>query len=74
MSSTVNYIVELCISVFVAAYLLPPAIAAIVNATSYGDANPAVITIATVLFPILVVVAIALLLMPDEIKSKVHLK
>jgi hypothetical protein len=71
------YIIEMICTVFVTAYLLPPAITAIMAANVTGGTgglgawNPAIVTIFQVLLPILIIVTIALALMPPEIKSKV---
>jgi predicted membrane channel-forming protein YqfA (hemolysin III family) len=64
-----RYVIELAITVFVAAYLLPQAISAIAGANVTGW-NAAVVTIFTILLPILVIVSVALALMPKELKSK----
>ncbi len=69
-SATMRWVIELVVVVFVVAYLLPPAITAIMTAGTTGW-NPAVISIFTVLFPILIIVSIALALMPSEIKSRI---
>lgn len=69
-SATMRWVIELVVVVFVVAYLLPPAITAIMMAETTGW-NPAVISIFTVLFPILIIVSIALALMPSEIKSRI---
>lgn len=66
------YVIELVVVVFLVGYLVPPAITAVVDAATTGW-NPAVVTIFQVLLPILIIVAIALALMPQELKSKVGL-
>ena len=79
MHGTMAYIIEMICTVFVTAYLLPPAITAIMAAnttggtTGVGAWNSAVTTIFQVLLPILVIVTVALALMPPDIKSRVGL-
>ena len=87
MRATMAYILEMICVVFVSAYLLPPAISAImaVNSSATGNItgsaasdsvaapvwNAGVVTIFQVLLPILVIITLALALMPAEIKDKV---
>ena len=74
-----RYVIELSITVFIAAYLLPSAITALYTASTTGGAggvgawNPAVVVIFNILLPILIIVSVALALMPSEIKSKAGL-
>jgi hypothetical protein len=70
--ATMKYVIELALTVFLCAYLLPPAITAIATSTTTSW-NPAVVIIFQVLLPILVIVTIALALMPDELSKKVGL-
>ncbi len=79
MHATMTYIIEMICTVFVTAYLLPPAITAIMAANTTGGTggvgawSAAVVTIFQVLLPILVIITVALALMPPEVKSKVGL-
>lgn len=72
MTSPMRYVVELAVTIFLAAYILPPAISAIAGANVTGW-NAAVVTIFQILLPILVIVTVALALMPPELKSKAGL-
>jgi hypothetical protein len=67
-----KYVIELIVTVFITAYLLPPAISAIATSTTISW-NSAVVTIFQVLLPILVIVSVALVLMPDDLKGRVGL-
>lgn len=53
-------IIMVIISAYIAGILLPTAIVALSNATAYTGADSNVITIATVLLPILVIIGLAL--------------
>lgn len=68
--TTTSYIVELVVAVFIVAYLLPPAIVALTNATAWVGAPPAVITIGTTVLGILIIIGVALALMPKELKGR----
>jgi hypothetical protein len=72
MHYALKYVIELVVTVFVTAYILPPAITAIYNATT-TTWNSAVVTMFNILLPILVIIGIALALMPPELKSKAGL-
>ena len=79
MNSTMAYIIEMICTFFVTAYLLPPAIVAIMQANTTGSStgvgawNAGVVSIFQVLLPILVIITVALALMPPEIKGRVGL-
>jgi len=68
-----KYIMELCIAVFMVAYLLPPAMVELTNSTNWTGAPAAVISIATTVLGILIILGVAMALMPKEVKSKVGL-
>jgi hypothetical protein len=70
--AVVKYVIYMCVALFVCAYLLPPALFAIANAT-VTKWNPAVSTIFQVLLPILAIIGVALLFMPPDVKSKIGL-
>ena len=55
------------------AYTLPDALVAMSCSTSYVGAGDAIINIATVVLPILIVFACVLYILPAEIKAKVGL-
>lgn len=57
--SAVN-VVMIVVGAYIAGVLLPTAIVAMSNATAYSGADSTVITIATVLLPIIVIVGLAL--------------
>lgn len=57
--STVG-IIMVIVGAYMAGILLPTAIVAMSNATAYSGADSSVITIATVLLPILVIIGLAL--------------
>lgn len=60
----VNKVVAIAIGLFVAAVILPVALIQMANTTWY-DVDPAVVTIVSVLLPILGVVAIAMYFLRD---------
>jgi len=66
-------IVGLVLAVYVMAYTLPDALVAMSCQTSYSGAGTAVINIATIVAPILIVFGCILYLLPSEIKTKVGL-
>lgn len=68
--TTTQYIIELVVSVFIVAYLLPPAMVALTNATVWAGAPTAVITIGTTVLGILIIIGVALALMPKELKGR----
>lgn len=70
-SSTVAYIMELAIGIFMVAYLLPPAMVALTASASWTGAPASIVTIGTVVLGILVILGIAMALMPKELKTKV---
>lgn len=53
-------IVMMIVGAYIAGILLPTAIVALSNATAYSGANSNVITIATVLLPIIIIIGLAL--------------
>jgi hypothetical protein len=61
------------VAVYFIGYLLPAPLANLMNTTIWVGANPAVLSIVTVLLPMFLVVGLGLALMPEEIKSKVGL-
>lgn len=70
-ASTVGYIMELAIAIFMVAYLLPPAMVALTASSSWTGAPASIVTIGTVVLGILVILGIAMALMPKELKSKI---
>jgi len=56
-------IVDICIGLFVAGILLPVALVYICNVTLYTGVNAPVMTVATILLPVLGVIGIAMLYM-----------
>lgn len=66
-------IIGIVVAVYIMANTLPEAIVDLSNETSYVGAGTAVIAIATVVLPILVLFACVLYILPTEIKSKVGL-
>lgn len=66
-------IIGIVLAVYVMAYTLPDAMVAMACQTSYAGSGDAVINIATVVLPIMIVFACVLILLPSEIKSKVGL-
>ena len=71
---TAGSVIGLVLAVYVMAYTLPDAIIALSNATAYGTGvSTAIINIATIVVPILVLFACVLYILPSEIKSKVGL-
>lgn len=60
-------------AVYVMAYTMPDALVALSNSTAYSGAGTAVINIATVVLPIMVLFAAILYILPSELKSKVGL-
>lgn len=66
-------IIGIVIAVYIMANTLPEAIVDLSNETAYSGAGTAVIAIATVVLPILVLFACALYILPSELKSKVGL-
>jgi uncharacterized integral membrane protein len=69
-SSTVAYIMELAIAIFMVAYLLPPAMVALTASASWTGAPASIVTIGTVVLGILVILGVAMALMPKELKAK----
>lgn len=73
MNPIAKYIIELCVTVYMVAYLLPPAIVQLANSSNWAGAPAAVITIGTTVLSILIIMGIAMALMPKEMKSYVGL-
>ena len=69
----VGWIVGLVMVMFLMAYTMPEALIALTNSTAYGDTSTAVISIFTIVLPILVAFAIVIKILPSEVKSKVGL-
>jgi len=69
----VGWIVGLVMVMFLMAYTMPEALIALTNSTAYGDTPTAVISIFTIVLPILVAFAIVIKILPSEVKSKVGL-
>jgi hypothetical protein len=55
------------------AYLIPPAIVALANASAWARAPAAVITLGTTVLSILIIMGIAMALMPSELKQRIGL-
>ncbi len=62
-SSLLHKVVAIAIGLFIVAVLLPPALNELANATM-TNVDPAVITVLTILLPILAVIGIALYFIP----------
>jgi hypothetical protein len=71
MNSIAKYIIELVIAVYITAYLLPPSIVQLANASKWTGAPAAIITIGTTVLSILIIMGIAMVLIPDELKKRV---
>ena len=70
---TAGSIIGIVLAVYIMAYTLPDAIVAMSCSTSYAGAGTAVLNIATIVLPILIVFACVLYILPSEIKTKVGL-
>ena len=66
-------IIGIVLAVYVMAYTLPDAIVALANATAYGGSSQAIINIATIVLPILVLFACVMYILPSNIKAKIGL-
>ena len=73
MNRVLAYVLEMVVSIYFIGYLLPAPLANLMNETIWVGANPAVLSIVTILLPMLIVVGLGLALMPEEIKTKVGL-
>lgn len=71
--NTAGYVIMLVLTMYVMAYTLPDAFVNLTNATAYGDTPTAVISLVTVVLPIMIVFAIVLKILPTEVKSKIGL-
>ena len=71
--SSAGYIIMLVLTLYIMAYTLPDAMVALSNTTAYSGAGTAVINVATIVLPIMVIFAIVLKILPAEIKSKIGL-
>lgn len=72
-SGSAGYIIMLVLTLYIMAYTLPDAMVALSNATAYSGAGTAVINVATIVLPIMVIFAIVLKILPSEIKAKIGL-
>lgn len=72
-AGTAGYVIMLVLTMYVMAYTLPDAFVNLTNDTAYGDTPTAVISIITIVMPIMIVFAIILKILPQEIKSKIGL-
>jgi hypothetical protein len=72
MNEKLAYLVELVVSIYFIAYLLPNAISTLVNIT-IPNAPAGITTLLSTFIPVMVILAIVLLLMPSEIKTRVGL-
>lgn len=68
-----GYVIMLVLTLYIMAYTLPDALVALSNDTAYAGAGTAVINIATIVLPIMVIFAIVLKILPTEIKTKIGL-
>ena len=64
-------IIAIALSLYVAAYTLPDAFVALTCQTSWAGAPTAVITLGTTVLAIVVIVAIMIKFMPEEIKGRI---
>lgn len=71
--NTAGYVIMLVLTMYVMAYTMPDAFVALTNSTAYGDTPTAVISIVTIVLPIMIVFAIVLKILPAEVKSKIGL-
>jgi len=71
--SSAGYIIMLVLTLYIMAYTLPDAMVALSNDTAYAGAGTAVINVATIVLPIMVIFAIVLKILPSEIKAKIGL-
>ena len=71
--SSAGYIIMLVLTLYIMAYTMPDALVALSNATAYEGAGTAVINVATIVLPIMVIFAIVLKILPKEIKAKIGL-
>jgi hypothetical protein len=68
-NSLLHKVVAISIGLFVAAIMLPMALLQLANTTwtaTNGDVNPAVVTVITVLLPVLAVIGIAIYFLRSE--------
>ena len=72
-SGSAGYVIMLVLTLYVMAYTLPDAMVALSNATAYAGAGTAVINVATIVLPIMIIFAIVLKILPSEIKAKIGL-
>ena len=72
MNARLQYLIELVVSIYFVAYLLPNAIGTLVNIT-IPNAPAGITTLLTTFIPIVVILGVVLLLMPEDIRSKVGL-
>jgi hypothetical protein len=73
-NAPLRYVLEMVVAIYFIGYLLPPPLINLLNSTTWGTlavSNPAVYSIITILLPMLIVVGLGLMLMPEELKSKV---
>jgi hypothetical protein len=71
MNARLQYIVEMVVAIYFVAYLVPSAVNALIgNGTVFT--NSGLNSIITVFLPILIILGLALLLMPPEIKEYIH--
>jgi hypothetical protein len=72
MNEKLAYLVELVVSIYFIAYLLPNAIGTLVNVTIV-NAPAGITTLLSTFIPVMVILAVVLLLMPSSIKERVGL-
>lgn len=68
-----GYIIGVVLALYVTAYTLPEAIAALVNGTTWSGVPTPIVTLGTTVLAIIVILGIAIEFMPEEIKSKMGL-
>ena len=78
MKKVLAYVLEMVVSIYFIGYLLPAPLANLMNTTMWTNngtstINPAVLSIVTILLPMLIVVGLGIALMPQEVKEKVGL-
>jgi len=69
----VGWIIGLVMAVYVIANTMPDALIDLTNATAYGDTPTAVVSIFTIVVPILIAFAIVIKILPGSVREKVGL-
>jgi hypothetical protein len=72
MNPRMQYLVEMIVTVYLAVSLLPDAVGQLLSSNVTGWA-PGLVTLFKTFVPTIVIISVALLLMPPEIKAKIGL-